>query len=305
MEENDIQHLALGHHLNDRIEGSLLNLARGCGLNGLIGMQMQEPHHLLQGREVSRPLLEISKEEILTACRELGIPFWEDASNHDSSVSLRNQLRNQILLPLLELGKGKFLASWQGIYQELEQISTQTCAQMPLLDPLKVSPYRNCDQAYRISAKNQTGMSLSQLARIATQLQIPMVQGEMQSLLDWMLQGKEGFRYWRGWTRMLAHGEGYLFATEERFWEQELLEEREIFEAGRQTFGAFTLEISEELVGAKLRFPRAGDQFHGKSLKKWALNQKIPRFWRHALPLAHKAQKIIKVWKPNELIFKI
>ncbi|MDO4714115.1 MAG: tRNA lysidine(34) synthetase TilS [bacterium] len=102
---------------------------------------------------------------------------------------------------------------------------------------------------------------------------------------------------------MIAHQHFYFFPTKEAFWEKEIRFEKEILAEGMQTFGLFQLEVPAELIGAKLRFPRPGDKFHGKSLSKWAINQKIPLFWRNTLPLAEKEGKIMMVWKPQHLIF--
>ena len=54
---NHIDQLVLGHNLTDRIESTFLNLLRGSNLNGFIGMQIQETHHLLPKIQVLRPIL--------------------------------------------------------------------------------------------------------------------------------------------------------------------------------------------------------------------------------------------------------
>jgi tRNA(Ile)-lysidine synthase len=62
----------LGHHLNDRVESTFLNLMRGSGINGFLNMREVEEHHLLpDGCKVCRPLLNISKKEILNICNEV------------------------------------------------------------------------------------------------------------------------------------------------------------------------------------------------------------------------------------------
>ena len=62
----------LGHHLNDRVESTFLNLMRGSGINGFLNMHEVENHHLLpDGCKVCRPLLNISKKEILNICNEV------------------------------------------------------------------------------------------------------------------------------------------------------------------------------------------------------------------------------------------
>ena len=62
----------LGHHLNDRVESTFLNLMRGSGINGFLNMCEVEDHHLLPNEcKICRPLLSTSKNEILNICNEV------------------------------------------------------------------------------------------------------------------------------------------------------------------------------------------------------------------------------------------
>ena len=65
---------ALAHHQNDQAETMLFRLMRGTGLRGLRGM---EPVRL----PYIRPLLCVTKEEILEFLKEEGISWEEDESN--------------------------------------------------------------------------------------------------------------------------------------------------------------------------------------------------------------------------------
>ena len=57
MREKSIEVLLTGHNLTDRIEGTVLNMLRGCGIKGFVGMKSVEEHILLDGKQVLRPLL--------------------------------------------------------------------------------------------------------------------------------------------------------------------------------------------------------------------------------------------------------
>lgn len=97
-------------------------------------MREVENHHLLPDEcKVCRPLLETSKSEILNICNEAEIPYFEDATNFDDSVSRRNWIRNQILNPLSE--KSKFLESFAGIYKQLENAESSNSSK-----DLKIMP---------------------------------------------------------------------------------------------------------------------------------------------------------------------
>lgn len=89
--------ITLGHNLNDNVETFLMNLFRGAGLKGLSGMPLARR----EGRfVVIRPLLEVTREEILAFLKKRNLPYREDRSNRDLAYT-RNRIRHN-LLPLLE-----------------------------------------------------------------------------------------------------------------------------------------------------------------------------------------------------------
>ncbi len=86
--------IALGHHREDQAETVLMNLIRGSGLEGLKGILPVRDGIFI------RPLIEVSRAEILTFLLTQGLPFSEDSSN-TQEVFLRNRIRHQ-LIPLLQ-----------------------------------------------------------------------------------------------------------------------------------------------------------------------------------------------------------
>jgi len=85
--------IALGHTLDDQVETIVMNLIRGTGLRGLMGMRVKSGSFI-------RPLLFIPKSEVLHFLAEERLPFVEDSSNWDPSY-LRNRIRLG-LFPFLE-----------------------------------------------------------------------------------------------------------------------------------------------------------------------------------------------------------
>lgn len=85
--------ILLGHHRDDQAETILLNLLRGAGVHGAAGMAER------RGR-LLRPLLGVSREEIVGYAKQCALSWIEDESNADSCYS-RNFLRHQVM-PLLE-----------------------------------------------------------------------------------------------------------------------------------------------------------------------------------------------------------
>jgi tRNA(Ile)-lysidine synthase len=85
--------IAVAHTRDDQAETVLLRLLRGAGSLGLGAMRAQSG-------DVIRPLLEVSRAEVLVYLAERGLAWREDASNADPHF-LRNRVRHE-LLPLLE-----------------------------------------------------------------------------------------------------------------------------------------------------------------------------------------------------------
>jgi tRNA(Ile)-lysidine synthase len=83
---------ALAHHADDQAETVLLRLLRGSGATGLSGMSPRS------GWKV-RPLLDVTRSEIVEYAETRQIAFREDRSNTDRRF-LRNRVRHE-LLPLL------------------------------------------------------------------------------------------------------------------------------------------------------------------------------------------------------------
>ena len=91
--DNSLEHIAVAHHRDDNIETLLINLVRGTGINGLTGIPS------VNGRIV-RPLLDVSREDILAYLERLGQPYVTDSTNLEDDF-LRNKIRLN-LLPMLQ-----------------------------------------------------------------------------------------------------------------------------------------------------------------------------------------------------------
>ena len=93
------KYFLLAHTLNDQAESVLLGLARGSGARSLSGMAVENNIYV-------RPLLKISRQTTVAACREGGIEIWSDPHNDDLRFARVRTRKN--VLPNLEenLGPG-------------------------------------------------------------------------------------------------------------------------------------------------------------------------------------------------------
>ncbi len=89
-EQYGIDKIALAHHQGDQAETILLNMVRGSGMQGLLGMQaFRAPRYI-------RPMLGIQKDAILTALKQAKVPFRKDATNRNIYYS-RNRIRHAVI----------------------------------------------------------------------------------------------------------------------------------------------------------------------------------------------------------------
>ena len=101
--------VAVGHNRDDQVETMVMWLLRGCGPEGLRGMPAVRPlARDAAGAEdavLIRPLLEVSRDEILGYLASRGLSCREDRTNRDTGY-LRNWIRQTLLPGLRERTDG-------------------------------------------------------------------------------------------------------------------------------------------------------------------------------------------------------
>lgn len=89
--------VAVAHNANDNAETLMLNLLRGTGLRGLVGMKASGflPDPDFGDIPLLRPLLGMTREQIEAFAREEGLSWREDATNAQNDYK-RNKIRNLV-----------------------------------------------------------------------------------------------------------------------------------------------------------------------------------------------------------------
>ncbi len=113
--------IATAHTADDNAETVLMHLLRGTGLKGLGGITPKSGN-------VIRPMLSVTREDVLAFLAEYSIPYVEDSSNMTDDF-LRNRLRHNVL-PLLKAENPKFSPNVSQMALRLRQdedfLQTQT-----------------------------------------------------------------------------------------------------------------------------------------------------------------------------------
>ena len=88
----EYQYILTAHHREDAIETMFINLSRGTGIEGLLGIPQKRDY-------IRRPLISFAKSDLLAFANDNQILWREDSSNA-STAYLRNKIRHEVL-PLM------------------------------------------------------------------------------------------------------------------------------------------------------------------------------------------------------------
>lgn len=115
LESENYDYILTAHHADDNLETFIVNLSRGTGLDGLVGIPSLND-------KIIRPLLTFSRQEIEDYAKENKIKWQEDSSNA-SDKYLRNKIRHHIIPQLKELN-ANFLNSFLKTQKYLQESQT-------------------------------------------------------------------------------------------------------------------------------------------------------------------------------------
>lgn len=107
----NFDYVLTAHHADDNLETFLINLTRGTGLDGLMGIPEVN-------NKTVRPLLPFSREDIEVYAINLQIQWREDSSNSGNKY-LRNRLRHDIV-PTLKQMNPQLLQNFKSTISNLE-----------------------------------------------------------------------------------------------------------------------------------------------------------------------------------------
>ena len=87
--------VAVAHHADDNLETFFLNLLRGTGINGLVGMRTYD-----RWARIVRPMLGVTRGQVLQYLHDIGQDYVTDSTNLQNDYR-RNRLRN-VVLPAID-----------------------------------------------------------------------------------------------------------------------------------------------------------------------------------------------------------
>ncbi len=147
--ENGIDRIAVAHHADDNLETLIFNLVRGSSSKGGCAIPP------IRGK-IIRPLLTVTKEEVLDYIKSCGLEYVTDETNFDESYT-RNFIRAQIVPNLKKINPsvceaaGRFTESLRTDCDYLDKLARaytgeNSCALLSSLDDAIL--YRLINQKY-------------------------------------------------------------------------------------------------------------------------------------------------------------
>lgn len=219
--------VCIAHHSDDQVETILLNMLRGTGLKGLLGMRRKNGLFL-------RPLLGISRKNILDYLDAIGQDYVTDSTNLEDDVQ-RNQLRLDII-PLLEQVTP---AAKQNILRMADNLSdVEAIVNESLEEALK-----GC----KVACRSGRAYSLKRIKAYASPRlllwTIVSAAGFNREQATEMLGAEEGGRMWTSQQAVAVISNGSLFLYDRDIWEEELPVLR-LPEAGLYGFNGGKLRVT-------------------------------------------------------------
>lgn len=299
-QEAGADRIATAHTANDNVETILFHLARGSGLRGLGGIPPRR-------EEIIRPLLTVTRQQVEDYLFRHSLPHMEDSSNSSDEYT-RNRIRHQVLPVLEDIAPGfaARLADTAALLRADEAVLTdqaRTLAETAL----------PCDGGLSIDA-GILASAPNPISSRALRLLLGRLWGGDQNCsaahLSALLQlcrseSPSG-------ELCLPHGTNARRAYERLLLVPRLgpipLREGPLPMPGTLDCGPWRITCAQETYGGQFQSPwdfwldqaaapaldvrsrRTGDRLTppgrlGKTVKKWMIEEKLPRFQREVLPV--------------------
>ena len=142
-EDLKFDYILTAHHADDNLETLLINLTRGTGLNGLVGIPE------INGKLV-RPLLPFSREDLEKYAQANNYEWREDSSNA-SDKYLRNKLRHHVI-PVLKETNPELLSSIKQTISNLKDTAAIVDDQLDAFSSSAIANEASNYMAFKISA---------------------------------------------------------------------------------------------------------------------------------------------------------
>jgi len=282
-----------GHHLSDRVETSLMHLARGCGFLGLWNMMLEDQKAEMR---VFRPLLSLTKKEILSFCDRVSLPYLLDPSNDNCEISQRNLIRKILSESSVDSVADLFVP----LYAVLDSYKKRVLWLVTLEKRAVSSLREGVTAVYEAKIKTQD-RTIDLLILVLQQLWRYRNASWWQlfELLAFLEKWKSGYKYYRDLCVFVCHGSFYFALWPDCFWKREsllFLDDKKIEEEKEKylIYGELSLKFEAMMLWWVMMLAPEKARMDWKSLSKRFARAGVPFFLRPLVPCLIKEDVILK-----------
>ena len=165
-EREHYDYIVTAHHKDDQGETILAHILRGSGIKGITGMSVISHDYTIP---IVRPLLSVTKDEILEYARLQDIKYCVDASNEDVKYN-RNRIRHEVIPTLQTINPNVVDALCRlGDIAQVDEAYLNSESQR-----LFIQLVQSVDNGFQVSRRRMRALPLAMQRRL-WQLMIPSV----------------------------------------------------------------------------------------------------------------------------------
>ena len=295
--------LLTAHHADDQLETVMLRLLRGTGVKGLRGIAPLQP---FGAGLLARPLLGVSRAEILAAAKDSGLEWIDDPSNRDTRFD-RNYVRAELIPRLTE--------RWPAAARTVGRAASQMAEAQQILDETALSdapgdPDRvDCAVLRDLSPIRRRNVLRHSIVRRGLPMPATRQMQELIRALEVRRRDAGTRVQWPGGEARIYRDSLYLlkplpaasppgYAGEvslARPWSGPEGRVRLVSGPGQ----GLPANWAEEGFG--VRFREGGERFrpmgrpHSRPLKKWLQEARVPPWLRARIPLLYREEALVAV----------
>ncbi|MFL3024780.1 MAG: tRNA lysidine(34) synthetase TilS, partial [Candidatus Neomarinimicrobiota bacterium] len=283
------------HHLNDKVETILMNLDKGCSIEGLRGIPKKN-------KFILRPLLDFKRKDIELYIDKNNLPFVEDSSNYDISIK-RNLVRHNVLNPWQKQSSNLLI--------QLDKISKDAVSAVKRMNSfiqVLSESFKTKDNCILIKDEEVTFLSLNQKVRLIKYLigdeKISWRYNRWKSLEKWIDNAKIGSHLKLNLKWKLLHDRSKLILKKDKIDTDGfslILKEVDYYKKSNNSYKEIIDGSSIEGKKLKLREWRHGDSFQPlgmtgkKKISDLLIDKKIDFFHKEKQMVVTADKKIIWV----------
>ena len=299
--------LLTAHHGDDLIETILMRLTRGSNLSGYIGIKEISTH---SDNLILRPLLKVTKDEIIKYLEENNVPYRVDKTNNELEHT-RNRYRH-IVLPFLKKENPKVHEKYLKFSKELIEYDSF------VTNYIKNNNFIVDNQIVINNINNESDFikrkSLELLVKdIQSKDYFDISDEQMSNLMKLFNQSNKSIDLNNNYQGINSYGKIFIKKKENKVLEEIIfnkdivLDDFEFYynsKDGNNTNSCIYLLSSEVSMPLKIRPIKNGDKMQVKNLngnKKISdifIDEKVPKAKRSTYPIVVDAKNTV-LWVPN------